>query len=338
MSDAATRFHQAWLGMAQPSEGLVVSVPTLVEAQCMERQPPQAQQDFLALCVASDERDPDSPRTIRDVSELFSRLLKLPEKYFHVQGADNGSGPPDDLSLYVPEGGQTIRPTLALCKLKSPSEPPFEKGGQGGFSDDSTPASRAGRDYVMLVWDLPDGLDLDKSETVTGDWDYPPSMKFDRLLRHCRVPIGLLTNRRVVRLVYAPHGESSGSIDFRVEDMATVGGRPVLDAFVMLLSGKRFFAVAKERQLPALLAESRKRQANVTNELAEQVFLALETLLGVSKPPPSAMAVDASTTPRGVTTTISTAACSPSCCVSFSSSTPRIAGCCRSVTRSTPGT
>ncbi len=278
MSDAATRFHQAWLGMVQPSEGLVVSVPTLVEAQCMERQPPQAQQDFLDLCVAIDDNDPDSPRTIRDLAELFSRLLKLPEKYLPTHGAD-GSGFPDDLSLYVPEGGQTIRPTMALRRLQAAQGTQQGEPDDESPTDDSTPAGRAGRDYVMLVWDLPDGLDLDRNETVTGTWEYPPSMKFDRLLRHCRVPIGLVTNRRVVRLVYAPHGEASGSIDFRVDDMATVGGRPVLDAFVMLLSGKRFFAVARERQLPALLAESRKRQADVTNELAEQVFLALETLL-----------------------------------------------------------
>jgi hypothetical protein len=263
MSDAATRFHEAWLGMVQPSEGLVVSVPTLVDAQCMERQPPQAQQDFLDLTPPVDANDPDSPRTIANLGALFERLLKLPSKYFDQRGdrqGDGNDGIPEEVSLYVPEGGQTIRPTMALRHLH-PQE-----------NEDAS-------NYLMLVWDLPDGLALDRNETVTGSWEYPPSLKFDRLLRHCRVPIGLLTNRRVVRLLYAPHGESSGSIDFRVDDMATVGGRPVLDAFVMLLSGKRFFAVHQEHQLPAILAESRKRQANVTNELAEQVFLALETLL-----------------------------------------------------------
>src|SRR3954468_8208609 len=56
-------------------------------------------------------------------------------------------------------------------------------------------------------------------------------------------------------------------------------GRPLLDAFVMLLSVRRFFSVAREHQFPALLADSRRRQANVTNELAEQVFQALDILL-----------------------------------------------------------
>ena len=131
----------------------------------------------------------------------------------------------------------------------------------------------------MLVLELPDGLPLDKPETATGHWEYPPAAKFDRLLRHVRVPIGLLTNRRELRLIYAPHGESSGSLTFRIDDMAAVGGRPILDAFVMLLSAQRFFAVARDKQLPALLADSRRRQANVTNELAEQVFQAVEILL-----------------------------------------------------------
>src|SRR5205807_1041271 len=93
------------------------------------------------------------------------------------------------------------------------------------------------------------------------------------------VPIGLLTNRRAVRLIFAPHGESTGAITFRVDDLARTGGRPLLDAFVMLLSAQRLFGVAAEHRLPALLAASRKHQANVTTELAGQVLEALEILL-----------------------------------------------------------
>jgi hypothetical protein len=37
MSQTEQRFHDEWLGLVQPSEGLVVSVPVLVEAQCMAR-------------------------------------------------------------------------------------------------------------------------------------------------------------------------------------------------------------------------------------------------------------------------------------------------------------
>jgi hypothetical protein len=269
VTDPEVRFHQEWLGLIQPSEGLVVSVPVLVEAQCMARQTPAVQQRLLDLCPLVDADAEVERRAVRDVPEFLAEMLGLTPDLF-----DSGEALPPDLRLYVPEGHQTVRPTLALRKLEPA---PAESG--NGPAEAETPASRAGAGYWMLVLELPDGLSLDKPETVTGSWDYPPAAKFDRLLRHVRVPIGLLTNRRELRLLYAPHGESSGSLTFRIDDMAAVGGRPILDAFVMLLSAQRFFAVARDKQLPALLADSRRRQANVTNELAEQVFQAVEILL-----------------------------------------------------------
>lgn len=267
MSDTDRYFHEVWLGMVQPIDGLVVSIPVLVDAQCMERQPPHVQQKLLALCPPT-EKGEAGPEgfAISDLGQFFSELLGLTPELFDV-----GDAIPEELSLYVPEGRQTLRPTMAL---KKQGEVEAKADGTEG-----TPASRAGSRYDMLVWDLPKGLDLDKPETTTGTWDYPPSSKFDRLLRHCRVPIGLLTNRDAVRLIYAPYGESSGAITFRLDDMASVGGRPILDALVMLLSANRFFGVSPERSLPALLEESRKRQANVTNDLADQVFEALQILL-----------------------------------------------------------
>ena len=264
MSDAETRFHETWIGMAQPIQGLVVSVPILVEAQCAQRLPLDHHRRFLDLAPKLDETD--ERRHVTDLDTFLAEVLDLAPDLF-----DRGDDLSEDLAVYVQEGRQNVRPTLALRKIVVP--PPDSE------SPDATPASHAGRPYVMLVWDLPDGLPLDKPETETGAWDYPPAAKFERLLRRCRVPIGLVTNRRVFRLVYAPHGESPGAVTFRLDDMASTGGRPLLDAFVMLLSGQRFFGVSEEHQLPRLLEASRKRQANVTNEIAAQVFVALETLL-----------------------------------------------------------
>ncbi|MDP2273795.1 MAG: N-6 DNA methylase [Archangium sp.] len=48
---------------------------------------------------------------------------------------------------------------------------------------------------------------------------------------------------------------------------------------VMLLNARRLYGVLPEHQLPALLEQSRRRQANVTEALAEQVFEALTILL-----------------------------------------------------------
>jgi len=269
MSREDVYFHEEWLGMARP-EGLVVSLPVLVEAQCAERQPAATQHRLRELCPPVDPRAPDGPRRIRHLLELLEELLGLTPDLFDAEDAL-----PEDLACYVPEGGQTIRPTLALRRL----HPPEEEDGTDPESRADTPAARAGRSYLLLVWELPDALDLDTPETATGPWEYAPARKFDRLLRHTRVPLGLLTNRRTLRIVYAPHGESSGSIDFRVDDMTDPGGRPLLSAFVMLLSAQRFFGVQPDHQLPALVRTSRKRQAEVTEELAGQVLEALDLLL-----------------------------------------------------------
>lgn len=261
MSEVERRFHEQWLGMAQPAEGLVVSLPVLVDGQCMEKLPREAHVRFLAELVQDRGR-----HRIHDLSGVFEHVLELgPERF------DEASAIPPEVSLYVPEGKQLLRPTRAL---KWPTPP------DGTAGADATPAALAARPYALLVWEVPPAVEsLDKPETVTGSWEYPAQAKMERLMRECRVPIGVLSNGWELRLVYAPHGESSGWIAFRVDDMASVSGRPIFDALVMLLGRQRWFGVAPERQLPALLAESRKRNADVTTELSRQVFEALEVLL-----------------------------------------------------------
>jgi hypothetical protein len=266
MTETDRRFHETWLGMVQPVDGLVVSIPVLVDHQCMRRAPTELQARLRQLCP--ERQLPGEPRPVpvlTDLDALLQDALELAPTAF-----DRGDALPDALSLYVPEGKQTLRPTLALRHFTPP--PPTD-------DPELTPAAHSGRPYVALVWDLPENLPLDKPEDLTGPWHYPPAAKFERLLRQCRVPIGLLINRRQIRLIYAPHGESPGSITFRLDDMLATGGRPILDAFVMLLHQTRWFGVAESSALPALLAESRKRQAEVTNALADQVFEALEILL-----------------------------------------------------------
>ncbi|MFZ5443150.1 MAG: DNA methyltransferase [Myxococcota bacterium] len=255
MTDIERRYHERWLGLAQPIEGLVLSVPVLVDGQCMQRLPAAEHHRFKALYGAK---------------KPFAEWLR---ELFGYREADFDTQLPDELRLDVPEGDQTIRPTRAL-KRRGPPPPRPE-----GVPDDSTPSSRAGQPYTMLVWELPAGLAFDKPETVTGAWRYEPSRKFERLLRTVRVPLGLLFNGEALRLFYVPHGESTGHLTFRFADLATSGGRELFDAMVMLLHARRMYGVLPEHTLPALLEQSRRRQANVTQELAAQVFEALSILL-----------------------------------------------------------
>lgn len=263
MNDTERRFHETWLGMVQPSEGLVVSVAVLVENQCMAKQARDVQ-DALRACT---QELSDGGAIVPDLQVLLATVLGLSDELL-----EPSVKLPKPLRLYVPEGKQELRPTRALRRRSDPKDRPKEEA-------DLPAAALAGRDYAALFWDVPPEVDLDKPESVTGPWEYPAQAKFDRLLRECRVPIGILSNGRELRLVFAPHGESSGWLSFRVADMCTVGGRPILDAFVMLLGRERWFGVSAEQQLPALLEQSRRQQANVTTALSGQVFEALEELL-----------------------------------------------------------
>ncbi|MCA9541204.1 MAG: N-6 DNA methylase, partial [Myxococcales bacterium] len=264
-TDPHARFHAHWLGLVQPIEGLVFSIPVLVDAQAMDHQSREVRD--LARELAPEVREA-GPRHITDLRRFFAELLELDAPYFT-------DDLPEDLALYVAEGHQTLRPTFALR-----ADPPRE------VPADASPAVQAGAAFDALIWDLPapedtdaTALDLDRPEDTTGPWRAAPGSKFDRLLRACGVPIGLLTNRQTIRLVYAPVGQSTGYINFRLADMLSAGGAPILDAFVALLRADRWYSVAPERALPALLAQSRARQADVTAALAEQVFGALELLL-----------------------------------------------------------
>lgn len=244
MTDVDQHFHETWLGMLQPVVGLVVSVPVLVEAQCAERLVPDAQSRLRGLCAVA----PDGELHCPDLDRLFGELLGYPAGAATREALDAHA-------LYVPEGPQVIQPTAALCDPSSAAQP------------------------LVLVWALPDGLDLDRPEMITGPFDYPPTAKFDRLLRHAGVPIGLLSNGRVFRLLYAPSGEATGSLTFRLDEMLSVGGRPILDAFVMLVSAHRLYGVAPERTLPRILEDSRRWQARVSDRLADQVLEAAGLLL-----------------------------------------------------------
>ncbi|MDX2013562.1 MAG: type IIL restriction-modification enzyme MmeI, partial [Myxococcaceae bacterium] len=259
MSDLERRYHEAWLGMAQPIEGLVVSVPVLVDAQCMQRLSVPEHHAFVALVGEDQPLLADVPRFLRET-------LGFPDGHWVTTF-------PEDLRLDVVEGQQTIIPSRGLKRQGPPPARP------DGLPDDSTPTSRAGAPFIALTWELPAGLSFDEKETTTGPWYAEPTVKFERLLRAARVPIGLLFNGQSLRLLYAPHGESTGHLTFRFVDLVSASGRPLFDAMVMLLHSRRFFGVLPEHQLPTLLEQSRRRQANVTEALAEQVFEALTILL-----------------------------------------------------------
>jgi hypothetical protein len=242
------RFHDEWLGMVRPIDGLVVAKQALLDAQVARPDGGKELRDSLERLLVPLPNDP-SQLAVADVPRMFAEVLGLGAERW--RSADQLG---EAFALALPDTGQLLRPTRAL--VRSADAPP-----------------------IALSWDLPPGLPFDERETVTGVWDYPPGAKLDRLLRHTGVPIGLLCNGTQLRLMYAPHGASTGALTFRFADMVTTAGKPLLDAFVMLLHARQWFSVPPDKQLPRLLAASREAQGKVTKELADQVLEALHILL-----------------------------------------------------------
>jgi hypothetical protein len=64
-----------------------------------------------------------------------------------------------------------------------------------------------------------------------------------------------------------------------MDDLADPAGRPIALALELLLHARRTYGADPRFNVEGLLAESRRRQADVTEKLAEQVFEAVEALL-----------------------------------------------------------
>lgn len=115
---------------------------------------------------------------------------------------------------------------------------------------------------------------------IAGDpWPATPVDRAALLCRHHRVPLALVTDGRWFALVSAPYGEVTGVAVFDSITWPEAADRTVLRAFTSLLHRRRFFGVPESERLPALLAESRDNQEEVTETLGVQVRRAVEQLV-----------------------------------------------------------
>jgi hypothetical protein len=271
--DADRLFHETWLGLAQPIEGLVFSVPVLAEAQIA----PAARPEITAQVRSQTVELPSGAVSLRSVRGFFETFLGYDAPGMLI----NRDALP---TFYAPGSGQEVRASFAIARTTAPStDDPFAEFAKPATQPipDSTDASP----LIALIWDLADdapdapALDLDAPEDVTGPWRYPPTAKLERLLRHAGIPIGFVSNGRALRLIYAPVGESTSHLTFRIDDIVDPAGRPMALALDLLLHARRTYGADAHFTFEGLLAESRRRQADVTEKLAEQVFDAVETLL-----------------------------------------------------------
>ena len=250
--------HLEWLGFVQPA-GLVVSATALVKAGAVLNRRDAEGQRLLRACAAERRFGADSePRPwLPDFRAFTASVLGWSFSPRGYAGTDERPVPPD-LEVPLPDAGETLRPDYAVIEREPRDGEPL---------------------WQLLVQVLEPGQDLDRAGADPGPLDAGPHGRLERLLRATGVPAGLLFNGRVLRLVSAPRGESSGWMDFRVADMHPTAGRPLCAALRLLLSEPRLLTLPRAERLAALLAGSRAYQNEVSELLAEQVLHALYELL-----------------------------------------------------------
>ncbi|MFZ4792221.1 MAG: type IIL restriction-modification enzyme MmeI [Candidatus Competibacteraceae bacterium] len=249
MTDPALLDHRRWLGYAQPV-GLVVSPPALLDAQAyLNRNIAAEHRAFVAEVREIPLPDGLTAPVITD----WPRLLV---EQFGWQAEDVESCPPP-LWFALPEYNDVLRASHAVRALQ--------------------PAPGASA-WLALMQVCKTGTALDEPVT-SASWPASPQARFERLLRETQQPIGLLSNGLELRLVYAPRGESSGTLAFPIAAMLDSDGRILFAALHLLLSAERWFTLSEAQRLPAILAASRQYQNTVSTQLAAQVLAALYELL-----------------------------------------------------------
>lgn len=238
--DANERLHVEWIGMAQP-EGLVVTASALKAVEANITWPVAELQATLRELGGEAEVVTDLRAFLRDVLGWSD------------EGMVGADALPASLSVSV-DGGERLAPTLAFRSEDEPDR------------------------FVILVSETARGVALDAASDDQR-WTATPHQRFERLLRETAQPIGLLTNGTDFRLIYAPKGESAGWITFRLPELLSVDGRPLLGAFHMLLNERRLLSLEEPARLPAVLQASRDYQNKVSGALREQILAALRELL-----------------------------------------------------------
>ncbi|MFF8799628.1 MULTISPECIES: DNA methyltransferase [unclassified Methylobacterium] len=242
-----------WLNYLQP-EGLVVGPNVLREAgRPPERQTPRDTEVAAAALGLDPEapRDDDRRFVLADPWRFLNEVLRWPAA--SVAGAPGGPA----LARTVPEQDTLIAPDLALLWADTP--------------ETDVPAQA-----LVLLHPT---LDADARNAFGEEWEASPHQRLERLLRETGIGVGVLVARNVLRLVYAPKGETAGWLSWPLAALGRVEGRPMLAGLKLLLGRQAFFTGAPATRLRALLRASREAQNAVSEKLSGQVLGALHELM-----------------------------------------------------------
>ncbi len=164
-----------------------------------------------------------------------------------------GQAIPEPMKYTADEhGGETIRPTYLLHNPHHVDQP------------------RA----LIIVY--PPAQELEKS-IPKGAWAASPATRMLSLLHAVGIPLGIVTNGEQWMLINAPKDGTAAYISWYAELWNEE--RLTLRAFTSLLCARRFFGVADEDTLEAMLRESANDAQEVTDQLGLQVRRAVEILV-----------------------------------------------------------
>jgi len=245
------RHHADWLSLVEYS-GPFVSLPVMLRVfphGLEPRDPAQAK----ALRSAYEEWQDNSTAPGKQrawVLHVLTEVLGYPAKQI-----TEGQTIPAGLETSMPEMGETLRPDFAII------------GPAGSDTSDQG---------QLLIVTYPAEQKLDRP-VIGKHWKATPATRMMELLHGANVPLGLISNGEQWMLVYAPRGEITGYASWYG---ALWLDEPItLRAFHSLLGVRRFFGVAADSTLLAMLKESANDQQEVTDQLGFQVREAVEVLV-----------------------------------------------------------
>jgi hypothetical protein len=249
------RHHAEWLSLVEVS-GPFLTMPVLekVFPQGVDAHDPD---HFALLRPAYEEWDenqtghrPQAAIHAVWIKFVLNQTLGLPEEVLA-----EGQKIPQTIKATVAEHGETLRPDFVV---RNPE----------GVAD-------AGK-VRLLVQTYPFEQNLEKP--IAGKhWKASPATRIMELLHSTEVRLGLVTNGEHWMLVDGPRGDTTGFASWYgslwLEEKLT------LQAFCSLLGVRRFFNVADDETLEAMLKESANYQNEVTDQLGLQVRRAVEVLI-----------------------------------------------------------
>ena len=257
------RAHRNWLALIRPT-GLVVAAPALaraaggLEARDIEGQ--RRLREWLEEFANEAGIGTNPPVAFRTFAESILEWSFAPEWY-----AVRNELPPDLPAVPLPEYHETLFADYAVRE-------PDARGASADTANGPSP-------WQLAVTLYGRNQDLDKPFLGGGRLNESPNGRMERLLRATGIPAGVVWGGRRIRLVSAPRGESSGFMDFVLDELAETAGRPLVAALRLLLGQERLLSLPTNERLPALLSDSRQYQNEVSERLADQVLHGLYDLL-----------------------------------------------------------